>query len=337
MTPALLALATGGAGLVAGLGVGVVTGLSSAGAVRARLRPGRHAVGATWAPPGLDGFVTSLRQFGGTVPPAWSEQIRTSRLEVERAVDDLTRTFADVTGQLERALATSAAAFSGRHVEVLDAGRASLGEVADTLDDTVERKRATVAGLRALLDLISEMRSMTAEVTQIASQTHLLALNAAIEAQRVGEAGQAFTVVALEVRQLAERSGDAGERIALKTGEVSDAVAAAVADAEEQARAESSLVEAAHCRVRTVFDEVSALVDEMRTAADGLGLAAAGAREGIDRSLLQLEFVDRLCRTLGELRASIDDLPHQLSMALSRAPEDVGVLDAAPLLDRLGA
>src|SRR5690349_6301734 len=60
MIPAVLAAATGAGGLLAGLGVGRVAGLRAAGAVRARLRPGRHAVGTTWAPRSMTAEVTQI-------------------------------------------------------------------------------------------------------------------------------------------------------------------------------------------------------------------------------------------------------------------------------------
>ncbi|MBW9151312.1 methyl-accepting chemotaxis protein [Clostridium estertheticum] len=72
-------------------------------------------------------------------------------------------------------------------------------------------------------EVVSEVKIMADEIGNIASQTNLLALNAAIEAARAGEDGKGFTVVADEVKKLAEASSTIVQRIQAVTLKVEQA------------------------------------------------------------------------------------------------------------------
>ncbi len=90
---------------------------------------------------------------------------------------------------------------------------AHLKEVADSLREKITNAKQ-----------VEEIANLTDEILNITSQTNLLSLNASIEAARAGEAGKGFAVVADEIRQLADSSKEAANRIQDVTASVIVAV-----------------------------------------------------------------------------------------------------------------
>lgn len=282
-------------------------------------------------------YLASVARLGEEVPPVWSNHVETSRQQMETAVNGLTSTFGNIVVLLDDALNSSRQAFGSGHGEVFETSRQRLGEVVEALDSTLSQRERTLRELGQLVDLSEQMKAMTAQVTRIAEQTHLLALNAAIEAARVGDAGQAFSVVAMEVRQLADLSGTTGEKIGELAEEVGQAITGALSLARANAEAEGSLVQDANSKVHSVLDDLMGVVDGLQNTSENLGSTAEGIKDQIAASLVQFQFQDRIGQTLAHVRDSIDELPAMLAPSGTLPPQQLEAIDAEGLLARLAS
>ncbi|AWI06045.1 methyl-accepting chemotaxis protein [Clostridium drakei] len=108
----------------------------------------------------------------------------------------------------------------------------------------------------------NEISVITDTINQISSQTNLLALNAAIEAARAGEAGKGFSVVADEIRKLAEESTSATEQIQSLVGSIRGKAQIAVKAMEET---KNSVKEqnSAVSETRTIFGEILTSINKL--------------------------------------------------------------------------
>jgi methyl-accepting chemotaxis protein len=313
----------------------LVAGLVAGGVWGRRPSPAAETGAAGQTGRTVQEYLDSLTQFGQKVPPVWSGQVESSRRQMESAVEELTTTFSQIVLLLDDALVSSRQAVGDGPAEVFDVSRTRLAEVVAALDGALAQRQQSLQELGLLVELNDQMKSMTDQVTRIASQTHLLALNAAIEASRVGEAGQAFSVVAMEVRQLADLSGTAGERIGQLAEEVGQAIAGAFSRAHRNAEVEGTLVQDANAKVQGVLDDLLGFVSGLRDSSDTLGFAAEGIKDQIAQSLVQFQFQDRIGQTLSHVRDSIDDLPRALASSTAQGVTGLQALDADELLGQL--
>ena len=88
----------------------------------------------------------------------------------------------------------------------IEAGQNELTHIRDLSDQTIAISREMQNDMDKLVDIINQINNIISGIDSISLQTNILALNASVEAARAGEAGKGFSVVASEIRTLAEET-----------------------------------------------------------------------------------------------------------------------------------
>jgi methyl-accepting chemotaxis protein len=176
--------------------------------------------------------------------------------------------------------------------QVVKMAEASLGSaengqqaVANTLSAMEEIKTRTQASANKILALgerSQQIGQVLAIINSIADQTKILALNAAIEAARAGEAGKGFSVVAIEIRKLAESVVDSTGEIGGIMTEIQSSANDLVISTEQELRQVQSGVDLAHTTGDSL-DSILDLVEQTTVAAKEISAATQQQKSATDQ------------------------------------------------------
>ena len=208
--------------------------------------------------------------------------------------------------------------------ELANAGQSSLGDMEGAMRSLAEATQSISGRLGLINEKANTIGSVTTTITKIADQTNLLSLNASIEAEKAGEYGLGFAVLAREIRRLADQTAVATLDIEQMVKEMQDSVTGGVMEmdkfAEQVNRSVSDTREISQ-RFGEIIQQIQALLPQFDAVHEGMRSQSAGAKQIRDSMVSLTESVRVSARALeettaatGRLEGAIASLRNEISV-----------------------
>lgn len=212
-------------------------------------------------------------------------QLDTSTAQIATAVHEISGSSRELS-----ATTSQISARSNQTSQLASAGQERLATMEANLQKLIESTASISAKLSLIREKANNINQVVTTITKVAEQTNLLSINAAIEAEKAGEFGRGFMVVAREVSRLADQTAMATTDIDAMVRQMHDAVNAGVMQMDkfsDEVRTGVARVGEVNQQTEQIIEEVRSLGEHFQALDEGMRQQAQGA-EHINQAILQV-------------------------------------------------
>jgi methyl-accepting chemotaxis protein WspA len=229
-----------------------------------------------------------------------------STTEIAAAVKQISATSQELQSTLEQVSGVAANAAS-----LAENGRAGLDEMDGTMRQLSGATNSISSKLAVIREKANDINLVVTTITKVADQTNLLSVNAAIEAEKAGEYGLGFLVVAREIRRLADQSAVATLDIEQMVRHMQAAVSAGVMEMDkftEQVRHGVEAVGTINLQLGQIIEQVQELNGRIESVNEGMRSQSQGASQISDAMTQLTDGARQTAASLKEFNSATESL-----------------------------
>ncbi len=285
---------------------------------------------------GLRQITVRLRQSTSNITTA-THQISAATAEQSTTATEQAAAIAETTSSLEEVRQTSEQAaeraqmvsdMAGNSLQLADRGLLAIQKTEEGMLNLKDQVRTIAETILALSEQTQAIGEIISSVNDIADQSNLLALNAAMEAARAGDAGRSFSVVASEVRNLAEQSRVATGQVKSILGDIQKAANTAVMVTEMGTQRAETGVELAKStgdvvrsirehtqKVNQAAQQIAASARQQLAGMDQITRAVENMNVGATQTQTGMRQVELAARNLNDLAGQLSGVVEQYRLS----------------------